>query len=420
MKIAVYNPLSGHGHLDSWNAIVVQALVERGHSVLAITQNPTALWDLLDVRGFGGHSRLRVVPIAKPRKRPLGQRIGRFFVRSARDVVGLLTNIVRGQPAYPLLRKREGFFLDPGGIATNVSAACDQDNVPDIVLVMYMDLYRRERLAWRAYDKALKVPWAGIRFHVAPSDERPQEEWFRSQAFRGLGFLDEDICNQHARWFPERHFVCLPEITTHVACPEHSGLVTSLKTRAQGRKIVFYGGSLGRSKNLAMWGRVMAAMDPKEWFFCLVGEICTHDLLPEDRAVVEALQREPRENVLSHLQYIGVDCVFNALVASSDVVYAVYRDFPYSSNIITKSAWLEKPVVVSERYAMGQRVRRYGFGLTTPEDDRDAIVQSLERACAMTVPKEAFASCQAECNEAVLGDRLEAWLHRCVGGAKSR
>lgn len=413
MKIAVYNPLSGHGHLDSWNAIVVHTLVERGHRVVAITQSPTALWDLLDVRGFDGHSRLRVVPLAKPRKRPLGVRIGRFVVRSVRDVGRFLARRGVASPARSPARKG-GPSLDPGAIATNVSAACERHDAPDIVLVMYMDLYRQDASAWRAYDKSSKVPWAGVRFHVAPGKKSPEEGWFRSRAFRGMGFLAEDICSQHARWFPEKQFVCLPEITTHVICPQHSGLVNALTKRARGRKIVFYGGSLGRSKNLSMWSRVVAAMDPREWFFCLVGEVCWDDLLSEDRAVVERLQRELPENVLAHLQYIGVDCVFNALVAKSDVVYAVYRDFPYSSNIITKAAWLEKPVVVSDRFVMGQRVRRYGCGRAVPEDDLDAIVQAIEQASRSATPGEAFASCRAECNEEAMGARLDAWLKACV------
>lgn len=414
MKIAIYNPLSGHGHLDSWNTMFVRALLEAGHGVVAITPRPSVLRESLEPHHVNGGN-LVICGIARPTqvKRPLSVRLQRLVWRSVRDVRKWMGHRTGGVVTKTPTDGGPG-VIHPLDIAASVATARQAGVRPDIVLVMYMDLVKRDAMAWQQYDHIARTPWAGLRFHIRPAAEMPTDGWFQSNMFRGFAFLAEDVCMQHRKWFPNKRFECLPEITTHATCPEGSGLVATLLRHAKGRKIVFYGGSIGCSKDLATWGKVAAAMDPTKWFFCLVGQVYKHDLGRDDIAVVEALSKHPPENMLLHLHYIETECEFNALIAASDVVYAVYKDFPYSSNIITKAAWLEKPVIVSDRFVMGQRVRRYGSGETVPEGDVEAIVQAIERSCVRTPSKQAFATCRAECNEKALGDRLDAWLLACA------
>lgn len=48
--VLIYNPISGHGHLDSWNAIFVSLLLDRGWKVLALTPDAQALVSKLALR----------------------------------------------------------------------------------------------------------------------------------------------------------------------------------------------------------------------------------------------------------------------------------------------------------------------------------------------------------------------------------
>jgi hypothetical protein len=69
----------------------------------------------------------------------------------------------------------------------------------------------------------------------------------------------------------------------------------------------------------------------------------------------------------------------NALMASSDVVFAAYRQFPNNSNILTKASVCERPLLVSDAYLMGNRVKEYELGEVLPEGDVEAMVSALRR-----------------------------------------
>ena len=64
------------------------------------------------------------------------------------------------------------------------------------------------------------------------------------------------------------------------------------------------------------------------------------------------------------------------------MVYAAYKDFPNSSNILTKAAVLKKPVIVSDGYVMAERVRKYGLGEVVTEGDAEDIAKTLKRMLA--------------------------------------
>jgi glycosyltransferase involved in cell wall biosynthesis len=59
----------------------------------------------------------------------------------------------------------------------------------------------------------------------------------------------------------------------------------------------------------------------------------------------------------------------------------VYLDFPHSSGILGKAAEFEKPIIVSNKYCMGERVSKYEIGLTVDENDTDALYQAI---CQLT------------------------------------
>jgi hypothetical protein len=72
-------------------------------------------------------------------------------------------------------------------------------------------------------------------------------------------------------------------------------------------------------------------------------------------------------NCLFHFERIPDESQFNAVVSSCDVLFAVYQGFPHSSNILTKAAIFKKPVLVSNSFCMGERVRKFKLGLTVDE-----------------------------------------------------
>ena len=70
---------------------------------------------------------------------------------------------------------------------------------------------------------------------------------------------------------------------------------------------------------------------------------------------------------------------FNAVVQICDVLYAAYENFQTSSNLLTKAALFEKPIIASDDYCIGERVRNYQLGYTVKESDVMGCVLILQR-----------------------------------------
>jgi hypothetical protein len=75
-----------------------------------------------------------------------------------------------------------------------------------------------------------------------------------------------------------------------------------------------------------------------------------------------------------------------------------------------KAAYFEKPILVSDGFLMGGRVRLYGIGLSVPQGDVHAMLNGLEQLSANPVQKEKFAAYRAAFSEQTVGESLEHFL----------
>src|SRR5688572_28145745 len=215
--VLVYNPISGHGHLDSWNALVVGLLLERGFRVLALAPDRNALATRLDRRKLLNHSRLQVLdwncPLPSPRLKMRLRHIWQWWLvyghkyankcpesriwpgmriltrvkkRILQIVVPPLFVLSRAmRDLYRLVRdgKRlkqdshnplERHFLEPVEMAQRIKVALRNARWrPNCMFNMYMDMYKTDAESWREFAAICELPWGGIRF--VPS-EAPQRE----------------------------------------------------------------------------------------------------------------------------------------------------------------------------------------------------------------------------------------------------
>jgi len=147
---------------------------------------------------------------------------------------------------------------------------------------------------------------------------------------------------------------------------------------AAGRKIVSLVGHLQRSKGLEVF--TQAARDPRlsHLFFFLAGELYLGSMPPEvARAILKAWESTP--NLLAHLIGITEQKTFNSVLINSDVIFAAYIDFPYSSNVLVKAAALGRPLIASSGFLMGNLVESHRLGVTVPQGDAEAVVQAILR-----------------------------------------
>jgi glycosyltransferase involved in cell wall biosynthesis len=104
----------------------------------------------------------------------------------------------------------------------------------------------------------------------------------------------------------------------------------------------------------------------------------------------------------------------NAVIHAADILFAAYKNFRISSNMPSKAAHFAKPILVSDGFLMGDRVRRYGIGIVVDQDDVQDMLCALERLAQNPVVPEHFAAYRAELSEQTAGDRLENFVNHVL------
>lgn len=260
-----------------------------------------------------------------------------------------------------------------------------------IDLVFFACIYDRQFEHFRLAQRWFRYPWAGLYLHARsfrlPGSPIPYsgglpcpEKIFTSPTLHSVAVLDEAAVAPLKRLTGGRPVYPFPDLT-HADLPsdrEEVGLCAKIKHFAAGRPIVSLTGHLQWTKGLDVF--TDAASDPRmrDVFFFLGGEVNWHEVPDSEKRTLQ-IRWEMTPNLYAHLQHLPEEKTMNAVIAGSDVVVACYRSFPNSSNILTKAAVFERPIVVSDGYLMAERVRRYNLGEIIPEGNADSLVRALQR-----------------------------------------
>jgi len=401
-SILLYNPISGHGHLDSWNAMFVSILLDAGWRVNAMTPDAQDLMRRLKSKNQARLERLCVLDWNVLRPSITQRVLGRL-----QRMIGIQS---RDQHDTKDLDPR---FLDPVefGRRSNVSIKkCKWP--PSFVFNMYMDMYPSDGARWSQFESLNTLPWAGIRFVPTPEHS---EIYYTQTALKGMCFLDEGICEQAQRVMPGKVFGYLPDITENALPLTESALVKEIKAKARGRKIVFMGGTIGGNKNLACWYQLIHQADIQEFYFVQIGEMFEDTLTSEDMLELAKIKRHCPENLYIKLEYLPDEAMFNEVIQACDIIFAVYRNFKISSNMPGKAAAFSKPILVADGFLMGARVSQYGIGLTAPEHDVDAMLTAMTTLIQTAGSMEnQFEHYRRDFSLQALGQHLIGFLKKCM------
>jgi hypothetical protein len=204
-----------------------------------------------------------------------------------------------------------------------------------------------------------------------------------------MGLLNEKICSAYQAAIPSKTFTYLPDITDSSLPSKSAQIVNDIQAKAGGRHIIFMGGAIAGKKNLASWYELIRLADPKQWYFVQIGKIYHEALTPHDRQMFEEVSRHPPENLYLKDEYLSDEKIFNQVIATAHIIFAVYRDFTISSNMLGKAAAFNKPIVVAEGHLMAERVERYRLGCAVPEHDVSKMLQALYRLINQ-IPAQSF------------------------------
>ncbi len=352
------------GHHPTYFTQFAEALVEIGHDVLPFCPNPGDFTERFSLTGQSKNTRGGqifpaeiITPTALGRIRP-----GRFRPHhQAIKQFGRIGARLRGWEKLTQKKIDAVFF------------ACIYDS--QFRYVKYGSPF-------------IGFPWAGLYLHARsfrmPGTPIPYtgglpcpERIFTDRRCLGVGLIDEGVIGPMQKLIGvDKKSVFFPDITV-TTFDEKDGLARKIADFANGRPVVSLLGHLQRTKGLLEFTR--AAQNPlfQNVFFALCGEVNWGEIRPEEKAELrKAWEQTP--NLFAHLDSLR-EPTLNSVLKNSDIVYAAYRDFPNSSNIMTKAVHFRKPILVSDGYLMAERVRKFELGEVVPEGDQNAINAALTK-----------------------------------------
>jgi hypothetical protein len=432
--VVLYNPISNEGHLDSWHVLFIKLLSRAGQAVIALSPDPASLIKNLRAQGLDQTEALVVMGTESTRQNSLSVTASLSFARAAwlrwqalndkalyqriwyRTPVKALDRLLNtAHSLYRQTRKHRVHSFIPSATTLDAKQFCEQVNQVlrhypgqvNAVLNMYIDAYSTDQSTWANFALWQDTPWFGLCISPSPL---PTAGYYSVSSYRGTCFLDEAVCAAYQQQMPERVFEYLPDIADTNLPGQVTPLAKQILERAANRKIVFMGGSIGKQKNLARWFELIALANPKDWFFVQIGRLNHNNLLPEDQQALASIVKHPPENLWIQPEYLADERQFNEIIALSNVIFAVYRDFARSSNMLSKAAYFEKPLLVAAGLLMGKRVEQYQIGLTVDQDSALSMYQGLLALDSIENIKDNFGLYRQDFNEAAMQAKLQAIL----------
>ncbi len=191
----------------------------------------------------------------------------------------------------------------------------------------------------------------------------------RSANIHEVGVLVEDvqaevekILQRKTTLYPD---FCLETLQVNV----ESSLKDNLAKRIKNRIVTGLFGSIFPRKSVDLLFECLQNSDPDVHFFVIAGKIKWSTFSPDQQKMMNEVISNPPENLLISDEWIESEAVFDSVFQMCDVIFAYYRNFTKSSNIITKSACYGIPIIVDSRHLMGERVQKYKLGYAKSEGE---------------------------------------------------
>jgi hypothetical protein len=115
----------------------------------------------------------------------------------------------------------------------------------------------------------------------------------------------------------------------------------------------------------------------EDYFIVLAGAVQWTGFSPEEKSLLEQVSQ--KENVWAHLKRIPTECAYNGIIRACDLLVAAYRDFPHSSNTVTKAATFEKPIIVTKGGLMAKRVNSFQLGLVIDRSESVPLLAAIHQ-----------------------------------------
>lgn len=256
--------------------------------------------------------------------------------------------------------------------------------------IFFPTIYDHQAAALRLGDGWIGRPWSALYLNARQLYPQwrdrgkaatlfPPLRAFCGRHLKALAILDEALIDQFRSHGVRCPIVTFPDVTDPTPADPTLPLPKEIKRRAGGRTVVSLLGHLQKSKGMATFVRMTKLLPADEFFFVLAGEISWNTFSEPEVAFLRETLAPPAENLLVQEGHMQDGAAFNSLVEASDILFLAYEDFPNSSNMLTKAALFQRPVVTSTGYCMGRRTEQFRLGLTVPEANPEASAAAVRQ-----------------------------------------
>jgi glycosyltransferase involved in cell wall biosynthesis len=354
MRILIFDfNIEGH-HLTYVN-LISQALHNNGHDLVVMT---TCLD--LDQYVLNGKERTLIIPIKKTP--PLPNKWNFFTTR--KHVINLWK------------------------YTANELKSISLDIQNDLVFFPSLDEYISAYIPRFTIEKYFKYKWTGLYVKTRYIRIKQTYTLLRKGVLninyllnlnncKNIAVLDPGIINELTNRFPSKKFTFLPDIISEDSPDTLFREYELIVKLAAGRKIILLIGAIDKRKGILNLLNSAKHLDETKYFFVIAGKIYVDTFTAAEKINLEVLKNEIK-NTFFYEQKIATESQFNALISLCDIIFASYIDFPYSSNMIGKATFFNKPIIVSKGYLMQEIVEKYNLGEAVDQNNILEIANSIE------------------------------------------
>lgn len=188
-----------------------------------------------------------------------------------------------------------------------------------------------------------------------------------------IGLLVEDVTPEIKK-LTRKEVIVYPDFCSYTPnILTVSPLITELKQRKKDRTTVSLLGSIQPHKSVDIFLDCIEKASSEKYFFVIAGKFNRSAFDENEWRKIQKTISNPPENLLVHDSWLQSEEIFDSIVQLSNFLFAYYRNFRKSSNILTKGAFYSVPVLVSDEYLMGRRVSEFKLGYALTESQVSAF-----------------------------------------------
>ncbi len=371
------------GHVPTYHKIIVAALLELGHRVISLSPDPEDVKEWVKQQNINSsalstvHFQLNAHEIEK--KFSFFRKLRNYFINV------ILLFLIKSHLSEKTVEKRRRYeqaILIWQRANELIESATKNIPLKEIlVIIPYIDHKLLVAGIKRNYiEKHFGFDWVGLHIRIfLPTKDDWRIKAFQATNCKGLLVLDENSTDT-LKQQTNNNVLLFPDVTDISIPQEKSELEENILLKAANRTIITVAGFLTPKKNVMLLLKVAEIVRKNNlpYFFLFAGHMIDDSWSENELAFLNKIKAIQPENCYLHLHRLN-EPDLNSIIRSSDIIFAAYRDFNQSSNMLTKAAYFNKPVIVSKGHLMEKRVLNFNLGLSVNQDSPGDMLNAIKQ-----------------------------------------